>query len=288
MTMTTSMTAAAAEGGGGGLAARHPHPRDADIEFFEEGHIYDVKGDRSFVSSTTFVHSFFGEFDADSVIAGMRKGRRWAESKYFGMTDEAIKTMWRENGEDASARGTLLHACIEHFYNGWPLPLAAPDDAAPDEYARLFLPFHAKATRRGLVPYRSEWCIYDEAFRVTGSVDMLYQVDANDPDRLVIYDWKRSKELKMAAFRGETGTGPLEALPDCNYWHYAMQLNLYRLILQRNYGKTSVGMFLVVLHPHQSVALEKEVPLLEDEVLAMLATRHAPSSDAVEHCGVRE
>ena len=44
------------------LAMTNGHERDADITFFEEGHIYDVKGDTSFMSAATFVHSFFEGF----------------------------------------------------------------------------------------------------------------------------------------------------------------------------------------------------------------------------------
>ena len=35
------------------------HNRDKNIKFYEEGHIYDVKGDKTYTSVTTFVHSFF-------------------------------------------------------------------------------------------------------------------------------------------------------------------------------------------------------------------------------------
>jgi len=38
------------------LAMTNGHERDTDITFFEEGHIYDVKGDTSFMSAAASVH----------------------------------------------------------------------------------------------------------------------------------------------------------------------------------------------------------------------------------------
>ena len=97
------------------LEKRNSHPRDGDIQFFEEGHIYDVRGDRTYTSSTTFIHQFFETFNADEVIAGMRSRRTWATSEYNGMTDDEIKAKWEANGKQASELGTKMHACKDIF-----------------------------------------------------------------------------------------------------------------------------------------------------------------------------
>jgi hypothetical protein len=45
---------------------------------------------------------------------------------------------------------------------------------------------------RGLTSYRTEWTIFAEPEWLAGSIDFV----AKAPDgRLVIFDWKRSKEL---------------------------------------------------------------------------------------------
>ena len=77
------------------LILQNPHERDNFIEFFEEGHIYNVKGDTSFLSVTTFVHSFFETFDPDVIIQKMKKSSKWnPQNKYYNMTDDAIKQQW--------------------------------------------------------------------------------------------------------------------------------------------------------------------------------------------------
>ena len=51
-----------------------------------------------------------------------------------------------------------------------------------------------------------------------------------------------------------------------------MQLNAYRWVLQRDYGKRVLGMFLLALHPGRSSYLHVEVPVLEAELADMVAS----------------
>ena len=266
------------------LSKSNCHPRDADIQFSEKGHVYHVRGDLNYTSCTAFVRSFFNKFDADSAIANMRQGRNWRNSPYHGMADDDIKAQWAASGAEASRLGKRLHACIEHFYNGWPLPSDDTDatPGPPDEFIRLFSGYHTFVSTepRNWKPFRSEWCIYDEESKLAGTVDMLYQVDEADPSKLVIVDWKRSKEIKRTAYN-QVGKGPLSMVPDCNFYHYSLQLNLYRWILEKQYGKSIVGMYLVVVHPNQGTYIEEVVPETKDYLIAeMLAARDKrPTSD---------
>ena len=62
---------------------------------------------------------------------------------------------------------------------------------------------------------------------------------------------------------------PLEQLPDCNFWIYSLQLNLYRYIVETEYAHDVSGMFLAVVHPDQSLPRLIEVPRLDDEMRAL-------------------
>ena len=256
-----------------GLATTNAHPRDKRIQFFDEGHIYDVDGNRDYVSCTTFVHHYVQEFDADATIRRMFAKGIKPGSKYDGQTAEQIKLGWENKGKIASRLGTLVHARVEYFYNGW--SESFPYETPP-EFATHFAPFQERIVEtNGYVPYRTEWFIFDDEYELAGSVDMLYQVNADDPNTLVIYDWKRSCKLSdKVGFGGKTMNAPLDHLPDCSYWHYTMQLNVYRHILERKYGKTIVGMYLVGLHPDLKHGFQQEkVPELRAEVDAIFAVR---------------
>jgi len=57
-------------------------------------------------------------------------------------------------------------------------------------------------------------------------------------------------------------------LPDSNYWHYALQLNTYRGLIESKYGKKVKELFLVRLHPDaedKTYDLIK-LPILNDEL----------------------
>lgn len=101
-----------------------------------------------------------------------------------------------------------------------------------------------------LVPYRTEWCVYYEEYQISGSIDMVFE---NPDGTIQIYDWKRCKEISPNhdnPFYPKYGKAEcVRDLPDTHYWHYALQLNLYKRILETKYGKTVVGLYLICLHP---------------------------------------
>jgi hypothetical protein len=121
--------------------------------------------------------------------------------------------------------------------------------------------------------YRVEWMIFDEDVHLAGSIDF---VSENDDGSLTIYDWKRCKEIKKTnGFGGSALTECISHLPDTNYWHYALQLNTYKTILERKYEKTIKAMFLVGLHPDWPTYQVLKVPDLRQEMADLFALRRA-------------
>jgi ATP-dependent exoDNAse (exonuclease V) beta subunit len=122
-----------------------------------------------------------------------------------------------------------------------------------------------------LKPYRTEWMIYDEDLCIAGSIDMVYE---NPDGTLMIYDWKRAKEIvKASAFMKYATTECISHIPDTNFWHYALQLNTYKAILEKNYGKTVTKLALVCLHPSKRNFEVIPVPILREEISALFALR---------------
>lgn len=259
------------------LSLKNPHLRDARITFEPVEHKYTIDADTniSYTSVTTWVHSHFREFDADNIIARMMASRNWKQSPYYGMTADEIKAAWDANRDAAAAAGTAMHYNIECHYNGVPVP---PEDAASTEFG-YFLQFYADYAPK-VRPYRTEWTVFDEAVRISGSIDMVFEnLDpaTGEPDgTLSIYDWKRCKEIKKVPFGAKdySCTEAIAHIPDTNYWHYCLQLNTYKAILERCYGKRVTDLFLVCMHPDNKngsymcfrvVDLQAEVATLFEE-----------------------
>jgi hypothetical protein len=269
------------------------HPRDALIEFDAGPHKYTCMGEANYNSVTGWNHTHFPPFDADAIIAKMNLTN--PKSKYYGQTPEQIKAGWDKGRDEAAAAGTEMHAAIEAFWIGVGGHPHAPDETegrTQGAEAEPSLPIegHPSTPDRGaggvsphfgafvadnpqIKPYRTEWMIFDEDVRLAGSIDF---VSENEDGTLTIYDWKRCKEIKKAnGFGGYALTECIAHLPDTNYWHYALQLNTYKTILERKYEKTVKHMFLVGLHPHLSKYQIYTVPNLTQEMADLFALRQA-------------
>ena len=95
------------------------------------------------------------------------------------------------------------------------------------------------------------------------------------PDgRLMIYDWKRSKGIvRNKAFEDYATPKCIEHLPDTNFWHYSLQLNTYKAILERQYGFEVDELRLVCLHPDKKKYEVHDVPDLQSEVRELFELR---------------
>jgi len=248
------------------LAEKNRHPRDEFITFDEGPHIYTVHGKGGYTSVTTWNHHHFPQFDADAIIDSMLRGKRMQDPtyKYYGMTKSQIKADWDKNRDSASGAGTAMHYDIECFYNNE----SVDNDSIEFRYFKEFVRDFPQ-----LKPYRTEWMVYYEELKISGSIDMLFE---NPDGTLLIYDWKRCKEITYDSNYGKTALTPcISHLPDTNFWHYALQLNVYKTILEHKYGKKVVGLFLVCLHPDNPYKTYDriEVPFLDKEMQDLIEVR---------------
>jgi len=257
------------------LRRAHAHPRDVRIKFHSGDHVYtvDCHDDPSkseYTSVTTWVHSHFPAFDGDAVIDKMMASPYWNKSekyrKYAGKTKDEIKAEWDANRDSAAEAGTRMHAAIEAYYND--NDNDNDNDNADNnnhnnnnnhnmstemEYFKRFV----LTFRQRLRPYRTEWTVFHEELKLSGTIDMLFEnLDpaTGKPDgTFAIYDWKRCKEIvQNNAFNKWALTPGMETVPDTNYWHYSLQLNLYKLILTEKYGIRVSSMYIVCLHPQNA------------------------------------
>jgi hypothetical protein len=258
------------------LSLLNPHERDSNIKFDAGPHIYtihhvddaaDGKKNKKYTSVTTWNHQHFSKFDSDAIITSMMKSKNWSKSIYYGKTREEIKQEWDNKRDEAAQAGTKLHYDIECYYNNNPVK----NDSIEYQYFIEFL--EATKTPSPLKPYRTEWMIYHEDILLAGSVDMVYE---NDDGTLMIYDWKRSKEIKKTDnFLKFALTECIAHLPDTNFWHYSLQLNTYKKMIEEKYGKKVTKLCLVCLHPDNKNKSFQIIPVpdLQNELNDLFALR---------------
>lgn len=249
------------------LHIKNKHEFDDRIKFQSKGHKYWIDGDSTdVISVTTYIKSFFQEFDTDKIINGILNKHEYAndpEYKYYKMNPENIKEMWEKNRDESSGKGTELHKDIEDFYNN----IFPDNDSIEFKY---FLNFYEDHNEKYEI-YRTEFLVFSEILKISGSIDALFQNVENGT--FAIFDWKRSKEIKMESYMDKKGKFPMNKVSDCNYYHYSLQLNLYKTILEKFYNIPIKELFLIVLHPNQSNYLKIPVNIMEDEAELLLLFR---------------
>lgn len=183
----------------------------------------------------------------------------------LGISTQEILDMWERKGKESRDLGTAMHKKIEKFY----LNVISEDD----ETFRLFKMFAAQVK---LAPYRTEWAVYDDEHGIAGTIDF---VDYQN-GKYVIYDWKRSSKIiangqpiKVNRF-GKKAKFPITHINDTTYYHYALQLSLYRYILEKNYGIQISDLRLGIFHPTYDRPYVISLPYLEKEVIAILNHRN--------------
>ena len=210
------------------------------VVFDEGSHTYSLESGEKCTSVTTLVHSVFPAFDADKVIDGIEERK---SAKYAGKSRADIKQMWKQKGKRAAAAGTKLHKYIEDVYLG-----VQGIEPRTDAEALQFHKFSQAYS--DLRPYQVEWIVCDPEHRVAGTVDMVFR----DRDGMYhLYDWKRSAQIVRNRFNEDYCLVPeLDYIPNTNYWHYSLQLNIYKHIIERTEGIKIASMKLVQFHPEIS------------------------------------
>lgn len=282
------------------LAKKYAHPMDSRIEFDEPTHIYTIDGDSSYTSVTTFLHHNFPPFDKEKVARSLISETRIVKGRVIknksNYRSQAITNIQTKNPElsleqatalindptsdeynaelaailkqwvDNSTAGTITHADIENFYN----EVSVENDTLEYKYFQQFnVDFQAE--HPNYRPYRTEWTVFYKDLKIAGSIDMVYE--NIDDGTLMIYDWKRVKSIDYESFDNETGTVEcLKDTPHSNFWHYSLQLNTYKAILESQYGKRVTRLVLVRLYPtatnyelHECADMQDKVHLLFEE-----------------------
>ena len=197
------------------------HIIDNKISLIEETHQYVLETDPglNFQSVTTVLGSFFEPFDAIKIATNLCN----THPKYKNMRPEQLIHEW----QTASNHGSEVHKEIE---------LSIKENIEPSEpKATSALKWLDKYCMKSDIDVFTEVIVYSTELQIAGTVDILaYDKTA---DVYEIIDWKTSKKIKTKSFKNKMGNHPVTSnLMDCNFNHYALQLSMYRYILENYYG----------------------------------------------------
>ena len=222
---------------------------DPRLFFDEYKHEYYV-GTKKLISVTKFIHEFFEHFDDVEVAKKISQMPKYVEQ---GITSEMLIEKWKNIRTD----GTFVHKAIED----WILS-KKENNNIKFLNARSFLQSFIKDSDE----LHPEVKVYSVDLGVAGTIDLVIKRG----NTIILVDWKTNTEIRKDAFNKKTGIlPPTSNVPDSNYWHYTLQLNLYKHILERDYGLKVDELILV--HLREENFKHYIMPVVPELIKAMVA-----------------
>ena len=244
------------------------YEQDRYIDFEPEGHVYTYKGETQLLPVSSLIAYFFEPFNAEEVAR-----RQWER---YGIPIEESLAKWKRIGRLASEVGTFMHEQTEHYFQegffDTDYTFRFQDQEEIISIAKEKQHFLRFVEDYKISPYRQEWPVYDLDLNIAGTIDMICK---EADGTFTIYDWKRSGKVVnsmgqpvVEAFGGRMSLNGIN-LPDTSFYHYCIQQNLYRYMLETHYGIKVRGMNLVVLCTDYPTYFVAQVPRM-DEVIGQI------------------
>lgn len=196
-----------------------------DLQFNEESHSYTVDGIplvsvTKLISTTTF-------FDKERLAAKTAEG--------LNVPVRDVLLMWEKKGDYAKSMGHEMHSYIENLWQDKKYKFRY-NEKFIDQFLELdllveqYMPFY-KSAKKIMSLIAAENFVYDRDYKVAGTFDGLFYNKVNNC--VDIWDWKTSAKIEKTNHYGKKLIG-LEHLDECNFNEYALQLSLYKYIIERN------------------------------------------------------
>ena len=198
-----------------------PQQLNEKIKLEESTHKYILEGyeEIEFTSVTTCISDFFEKFNKEVVAHKLVTN----VPKYKGRAVDDLIKEW----EETANFGTAVHKEIEDYINLNKRPTI--------NRSQLGINWLNKYLQKSKFEIFSEVIVYCKTLKIAGTIDLL--VFDKTSNRYSILDWKTSKEIKTDSYKMKTGSKiETKDLLDCKFNHYALQLSLYRYILEKNYN----------------------------------------------------
>lgn len=204
------------------------------MRFTEQNHSYRNDKGEMYQSVTSLIKSFAKPFDR------IKQATKYAKKNKLKVDEVLAK--WDKAGKDASEKGTAFHAIKESellskkgiIIDGENHPIYPPHWEGGEKISGSL------KLEPGIYP---EQLIWSDKYKLAGQAD---RVEVTKKNKINIIDYKTSKEIKQRGYEKWDGTVekmkfPLQHLDDCNYTHYALQLNVYAFMIKQHNRNLDIG-----------------------------------------------
>ena len=238
-----------------------------EYEFFEKEHYYEHKGKRVGISVTRFIEEYANKFDSYGVAEKV--------AKRDNKTIKQVLDEWQLTNDLACEKGHLGHCYAQSKWNGEiykeHIKDGLQDVIKPLELIKKQADDFYNDFNDRLEHLIDELPIGSPESDIASCVDDLFINKYTS--ELVLVDYKTNSDIYKGDKFAKQMKFPLQHLKDTKLNHYAIQLSIYRYIIEKYSGLKVGEMFIVYFSENNDDYQIIDVPYLKDEVKKILELR---------------
>ncbi len=245
-----------------------------DFKFFEEDHHYEYKGERVGISVTRLIEEYVDEFNEQKMALLTTK-----------TTDEAIIKMkeWEYKNKFACEKGSAIHEFTQSLWSKEEYKVRYFDNSdkfirTVEDIAHQSVDFYNDYKDR-LEHLADEYVIGSDEYDIASAIDHLFINKLTGG--LVLVDYKTNVDIYKNDKYAKNMKVPLQHLKDTVYNHYAIQLSIYKFIVEKYTDLKIEEMFIVWFSENNDNYEIIEIPYLKNEVELILENRRVKNMNSV-------
>lgn len=207
------------------------------ISLNESDHSYYYKGHKFRRSVTELISIYTQKFDKE----------HWSQfvSKRDKISQEEVLKNWEARAASSSEKGREFHLFMEELLNNF-----IKNSDFESKYSNRELKqkgeffFQKNIENKKITPISLEQPIFDLELDLAGTVDFF---GITHKSEYIILDWKTNREIKLKNTYAKMHA-PFDSFDDCSFYHYSLQLNIYRYIIEKHCNITIPYLYFVWFH----------------------------------------
>ena len=238
-----------------------------DFKFFEEDHHYEYKGERVGVSVTKLIEQYTNGFDAEMIAekVAIRDGK----------TIQEVLDEWKYKNSFACEKGQNSHDFAQTIWSGTMYHGTTFDGStaflgALEAIFQQARNFHNDFEGK-LMHLADEFVIGSAEYDIASAVDHLFVDKATG--ELVLVDYKTNSDIRKNEQYAKPMKAPLQHLKDTALNHYAIQISIYKYLIEKYTGLEVSRWFIVYMSENIGDYEIIDVPYLKNEVETILEWR---------------
>lgn len=246
-----------------------------DFVFFEKDHHYEFKGQKVGISVTSLIETYTNEFNADAMAQMVAT----KENK----TILEVLDDWQYKNDFSKAKGSTCHEFIQSLWTKekWePLLFDKSENylsavgLIQEQAINFKLDYDDK-----LEHLACEHIIGSDEYDIASAVDHLFVNKATG--ELVLVDYKTNTDIYKGDKYAKKMKVPLTHLKDTTLNHYAIQISIYKYLIEKYTGLKISEFFIVWFSEINEDYKIIEVPYLKEEVEKILENRRSKNMKSV-------